>query len=198
VWDPGSDYQVNALAVSGSTIYAGGAFTNIGGQFRSNIAALDATTGLATEWNPEAYNGVLALAVSGSIVYAGGSFQTVGGQTRINIAALDAVTGLATAWDPGEGGSVFALAVGGSTVYAGGNFTSMGGAMQSYFAAMQDSPTPTLLARFTAEATSVGVQLRWQFGEPGRVTHVALERATNQVGPWTSLDAGQSSHGRRN
>jgi hypothetical protein len=38
---------VDALAVSGSTVYAGGSFDIIGGRERHGIAALDATTGLA-------------------------------------------------------------------------------------------------------------------------------------------------------
>jgi hypothetical protein len=61
--------------VSGSTVYACGSFTSIGGQSRSHIAALDATTGLATDWDP-APDGpyVNALAVSGSTVYACGYF----------------------------------------------------------------------------------------------------------------------------
>jgi hypothetical protein len=45
---------VQALAVSGSTVYVGGQFNSIGGQSRSNIAALDVTTGLVTAWNPGA------------------------------------------------------------------------------------------------------------------------------------------------
>ncbi|MCX7001523.1 MAG: hypothetical protein NT106_14705, partial [Candidatus Sumerlaeota bacterium] len=73
-WDPnatGGDYPtVNALAVSGSTVYAGGYFTSIGGQTRNGIAALNAATGAATDWNPNADYPVLALAVSGSTVYA--------------------------------------------------------------------------------------------------------------------------------
>ena len=47
-WNPNANSGVAALAVSGSVIYAGGWFTSIGGQTRNYIAALDATTGLAT------------------------------------------------------------------------------------------------------------------------------------------------------
>ena len=72
---------MNALAVSGSTVYAGGTFSSIGGQSRNRIAALDASTGDATAWDPNASNAVFALAVSGSTVYAGGDFTTIGGQT---------------------------------------------------------------------------------------------------------------------
>ena len=40
---------VSALAVGGSTVYAGGYFTSIGGRSRNYIAALDPVTGVATE-----------------------------------------------------------------------------------------------------------------------------------------------------
>ena len=87
-WNPnaarqGGGQDVSALAVSGSTIYAGGSFTSIGGAMRDNIAALDAITGNATAWNPDAPNAaVKALVVSGSTVYAGGYFSSIGGEER--------------------------------------------------------------------------------------------------------------------
>ena len=79
-WNPNANGRVLALAVKGSTVYAGGDFTSIGGQARRRIAALDATTGLATSWNPGANNEVKVLAVSDSIVHAGGVFTSIGGR----------------------------------------------------------------------------------------------------------------------
>jgi trimeric autotransporter adhesin len=154
-WNPsatstGCCGAIHALDVSGSTVYAGGRFDHIGGQVRSNIAAIDRTTGAPTSWDPNATGAVDALRVSGSTVYAGGSFaplppyiaESIGGQSRYYIAALDANTGNATSWDPNAGGTVAALAVSGSTVYAGGGFSSIGGKTRHKLAAI-DAATGT-------------------------------------------------------
>ncbi len=52
-WDPNASSTVATLT-NGSTVYAGGNFTSIGGQARNRIAALDAATGAATAWDPNA------------------------------------------------------------------------------------------------------------------------------------------------
>ena len=93
----GSD--VRAIVVSGSIVYVGGEFSNVGGGSRSAIAALDAVTGLATAWDPSTDGDAISLAIDGSTIYVGGSYSSIGGQPRDNIAAIDAVTGLATAWN---------------------------------------------------------------------------------------------------
>jgi hypothetical protein len=139
-WNPdargGFGGGVGAIASSGDMVYVGGGFTSIGGQARSFLAALDATTGAASPWNPSPDEDVLAIAVSGSSVYVGGNFATVGGQARSTIAALDAATGGATSWNPGGDGVVNALALSGSTVYVGGIFWNMGGQPRRCLAAL--------------------------------------------------------------
>ncbi|MCX7019712.1 MAG: fibronectin type III domain-containing protein [Candidatus Sumerlaeota bacterium] len=129
-WNPNANDIVNALAVSGdgTTVYAGGQFTNIGGQPRKYIAALDAAGNAITTWNPSASGNVSTIAVSGTTVYVGGAFVTsIGGASRNRIAALNASDGLATAWNPNANSYVYALAVSGTTVYAGGAFTTVNG-----------------------------------------------------------------------
>ncbi len=50
--EPYYDYvMVNALALSGQTVYVAGSFKSIGGQARTGIAALDAVTGKATSFD---------------------------------------------------------------------------------------------------------------------------------------------------
>jgi hypothetical protein len=132
-------YQVTTLAVSGSVLYVGGYFTTVGGQFRNNIAALDAITGQPTGWNPNSGGTVRALAVSDGVVHVGGGFTSIGGQPRSYIAALDASTGLATAWNPVATNRVMTLAVRGKTVYAGGEFSDIGGQFRNHIAALDAS-----------------------------------------------------------
>lgn len=133
-WDPSPAYGTNAaviqtIAVGDATVYVAGVLTSIGGESRSNIAAVGAGDGVATAWDPSANSVVSALEVSGELVYAGGHFTDIGGQTRNKIAALRVSDGTATNWDPDltPTGNVGALAVAGSTVYAGGGFASVGG-----------------------------------------------------------------------
>ena len=121
-WAPlgsGTEYDVMALAVSGSEIYAAGAFFTDGG-VANQPARWD-----GNQWSPLGSgvgDTVRALAVSGSNVYAGGHF---------GIAKWDG-----TRWSPfgGINGSVYSLAVSGSDVYAGGGFTNASGVAANHIA----------------------------------------------------------------
>ncbi len=79
-WNPNATNSIKVLACSGSTIYAGGQFTSIGGQLRNYIAALDSVSpGNATSWNPNASGVVQAMALdnANNTVYFGGNFTDV-------------------------------------------------------------------------------------------------------------------------
>jgi hypothetical protein len=139
-WNPGAKFPpggslISAMAVSGSTVYVGGQFTQAGGADtdifeRNNLAAFDASGNL-TAWNPGVDGVVYTLAVAGSTVYVGGGFYSVGAAPRYNLAAFDASGNLIN-WRPAASGSVFTLAVSGSTIYAGGMFQTAGTVTNPY------------------------------------------------------------------
>jgi|GEM_PF-1370814 hypothetical protein len=110
-WLPNADGPVRCIAVDGNTVYIGGNFSNVGGQERKGIAALDATTGLATSWNPNYMNNewhsnstnnvINTIVVSLSTVFVAGQFYTIGNNSeRRNIASVNKTTGLLTNWRP--------------------------------------------------------------------------------------------------
>jgi hypothetical protein len=135
----GGDYyfpSVYALAVSGTDLYVGGWFTNVGGLPANCIA----------KWNGSAWStlgsgmdaDVRALAVSGTNLYAGGYFTNAGGVPANYVAKWNG-----SAWSAlgqGMAGSwyntpvVHSLALSGSDLYAGGWFTNAGGAPANYIA----------------------------------------------------------------
>ncbi len=93
-WNPGVvgatavSSSVNALAILGGAVYAGGLFSQAGGQPRQNLAGLEVAGASAGRWNPSANGLVLALAVSGNNMYAGGAFTAMGGRVRPYFAAF--------------------------------------------------------------------------------------------------------------
>jgi trimeric autotransporter adhesin len=104
-WAPEMSADVQAIAVSGDSVYVGGGFTQVkpaGGSWtnRGRLAAFDATgTGALLPWAPAVGNSnVFSLAVTGDTVYVGGDFTEVtpvGGPavSRSRVAAF-ATTGL--------------------------------------------------------------------------------------------------------
>jgi hypothetical protein len=147
-WAPNDTFFPNgwplALAVGGSTVYAGGTFTlsNGGNGTRQYLAAIDATTGALTPWNPAPDGAINALAISGDDLYVGGSFSTIAGQTRNKVAAFDLTTGSLLPWAPevasADGGpsSVASIAVRGDVVYLGGKFSRVAGQPRAGLAAV--------------------------------------------------------------
>ena len=121
-FSPDPDGTVRALALSpdGSTLYAGGFYSHIGGAQRDGAAALDPATGQATSFDPgQIGSGVIAVAVSpdGSRFY----LSTTGNKTSQYAPA----SGDEPLWSIKSGGDVQAIAASTTEVYVGGHFSKL-------------------------------------------------------------------------
>jgi WD40 repeat protein len=128
-------------------------FTGVGGQPRSNVAAIKADGKVDKQFNPGADGQVRAVAASedGSVIFLGGNFSEAGGAPRANLAAVDAVTGVALAsWQADTGGlnpDVNSLAVQGNRLYVGGRFARIDGTGSKRLVAI-DTETGDLVPGF--------------------------------------------------
>lgn len=163
IWDPaaaafvpmgaglGSGFApVDALAVSGNSIFVGGAFAQTGNIAANAIARFD----LATQtWSSlgfgpgDGLNGaVLAIAVHGQSLFAGGMFTEAGGAPVPYLARFDFQS---QTWGPVDeaagasvSGFVYALWVDGNDLIVGGDFERAGGIVVNNIARL-DTTTRT-------------------------------------------------------
>lgn len=124
---------VNTMEIKDNLLYIGGLFLqiNLGGvnTSRPNLAALDLTTGVPSNWNPVAGDGstngqyVNSIDISGNTVYVAGSFDILGKQPRAFLGAVDATTGAATSWHPDAVSPITKIGVTATTAYVLGDFS---------------------------------------------------------------------------
>lgn len=160
--------EVRALALAGTTLYVGGSFTSVGGQPRSNLAAVDAGSGaLATTWAPDPDSDVLALKTTASKLFVGGTFSTIAGHARAGLAAFATGTGALDSWAPVlSKADVTALEASPTTLYVAGDFTSIGTAER------------TRLASFDLGS---GALEPWAPTSEGPVSNISYAAATDTI-----------------
>lgn len=139
---PAPNGPVYATAWSGSTLYMGGSFTQVG-QVSGTGASFARPGG---SWNPA------SVRVQGGVVNAvvgdgsggwfiGGTFTAIDGVTRNRIAHVRADGTLDPDWNPDSNNAVQALVRAGSTLYVGGSFTVIGGQTRNRLAALETGGT---------------------------------------------------------
>jgi len=152
---PGQIY-VNALAVSGTNLYAGGSFTTAGEVSANNIA----------QWNGSSWSAfgsgdfvlgmnepVFSLAVSGTNLFVGGQFTTAGGVSANNIAQWNGSSW--SALGSGMNGAVSALVVSGTNLFAGGQFTTAGNKVSANIAEANFT-APAIVSQPVSETLPIG------------------------------------------
>lgn len=205
-WNPvtgGNDPVIYSIAVDGDSVYAGGAFTQIGGEARNNIACLNASTGAATPWAPNCDSTVYSVAVSDGTVYTAGSFFEVGGQKRWHLAGIDAATGVPTSLTATPDNDSRAIVVSGGHLCVGGNFSILGHTRNNLAAVNATSGlvtdwNPDADGWVTAvEPSSDGSKLYVGgfFGQVGGLTRYNLAAVDADTGTVTAWDPGISGGG---
>ena len=112
---PAVNGYINAMALSGATLYIAGGINSVDGAVRYNLAAVNATNGtLISGFAPTVGNlaaFVRALALDGGTLYFGGQFNGVDDdRTRSDLAAVRTSDGtLVTTFNPRPDGAVQAM-----------------------------------------------------------------------------------------
>jgi trimeric autotransporter adhesin len=129
-------FTVRTLALHANDLIVGGAFYNVAGQLRTNLAVIDVASGSVKPFNlapikpknsPSDNNGsVKKIATHDNILYIAGTFTTVGDKPRAGLAAIDLQTETVTDWNPQANGEIRDFAFGPDGIYLGGVFTSLG------------------------------------------------------------------------
>jgi hypothetical protein len=117
---------VNAIAVSGDTVYLAGRFTTVANNARQRLAAVSAGNGALRPWAPTADQEILALAVpvgKGSVI-AAGRLELLNGVPTLGMGAIDSSTGANRPWainqlvkNYGPNAAIWSLATDGDQVY---------------------------------------------------------------------------------
>ena len=134
-WDPdvlGSG--VFDLDLADTTLFAGGAFSFVGGEEHRSVVEIGLASGEPLNTIGGTTGLVVAVLVHGDSVYVGGDFTTLDSQDRRFLGGFDRNTG-AVLDTPSPLDEVTALAATGDTLYVGGKFPAAVGVDRDRFAA---------------------------------------------------------------
>lgn len=166
-WVPNCGGPVNALAIGGSFLYAGGQFTTVNSPpvSRNRLARFPVSSPATVDgnWDPNINSTVNTLAISGSVIYVGGNFTSVGSSaTPRNRLARFTLSSPASvdSWNPDVNLYVYSLALSGTDIYVGGGYSTVNGS--------------TVRNGLSRISTSTGLADSWNPNSYGAVRTIAL------------------------
>lgn len=130
---------VTVLTVSGNTVYVGGDYSSVNGQYRTCLSAIS-TTGQLLNWDPEPYSEVYqctikSISVNDGIVYVGGWFLKMGDEPRQRVAAIN-VDGSLNDWSPSSDEQIHDFKFTQDTIYMAGGFEHVNDELRPSFVAL--------------------------------------------------------------
>lgn len=133
---------VTTLTAAGDTLYVGGAFSQIGGKPRLDLAVLDAHTGQALDWRADANGYLTSMVKIDTILYVGGTFAAINGIPHRSFAAISTRTGQPLPLNPNLNGTVWGMFSDGENLYLGGGSTLAFGDVQAGLLGIPLGPAP--------------------------------------------------------
>lgn len=207
IWDnrfgiPGPNGEVYAIAASGSDIYIGGTFTQIGNLQVNHIARWD-----GHQWHPLGSNSangvdqiVLALTVDGDNLYVGGQFSLVGDNVQASNIAIwhPSSSSWAAMGDGVSGGTspiIYSMTMKSGHLYIGGSFTRAGSTLVSNVAVWDGNSWSALGGGITGRVGTLAINgdnlyVGGTFTKAGSTTVSNIAAWSITANTWSALTSG--------
>lgn len=158
-FDVETNGRVRAIESDGETVWIGGDFTSVNGQYHPYLVAVDARTGeIDPSFTAAPNKAVLAIDHAGGRLYVSGSFFRMNGSRMRRVASLDPATGQPDYGFAPESDSIVRtveLSNNGAFLVVGGGFQNIGGETRRALAMLDPNTGDALPSSFPSDLSPV-------------------------------------------